>query len=321
MSVQNKTQIAGLSLTGGKKEEAYSSLLEFFPEEKRWFLKSLNHLKDDQDGESIAQWLQQHHITQMVVDFPLSLPSCQICDLDCPGVNLCSFDEVELVKKRIHDLIEEDQQLHSEGPKSYERGRVAQAQIEFYRDILQKEVNDPILSKSFKRKLKKGYLPYWNRPIDFWVWLHYYDYLLYFFKYSFDSFANSSFMLLSRFVYLKKHFPSNLKLFESDRYLCLLELHKAKLLGQSHLLELKSFEGSVGARIKILQEIEKKLGIFIYDKDLTTLIYKPKAFYSFLMAVVGQRAILEDIYDLPDWASREQKDQFIVPKFGKKHDS
>ena len=60
------------------------------------------------------------------------------------------------------------------------------------------------LDKSFRRKLKNGYAPYWNRPIDFFVWSNFYTPLMKLFNYSFDSFGRSSLMLNYKFTYLKK---------------------------------------------------------------------------------------------------------------------
>jgi hypothetical protein len=314
---ENKINIAGVSLKGGRRDQFYFSLLEYYPNNQRWFLRSLLHVSDDEstDGnEAIKNWIDDHHITKLVVDTPLSLPPCHTCQLECPGISQCCAPEVAEVQKRIADVLSRDEALIKANPKGYERERVKDQGFKHLRDDLQKTPVDPLLSRSFKRRLKKGFLAYWNRPIDYWVWKYYYDALLSLFKHSYDSFGTSSFMVLSRFNYLKKHFPSFLQVYEGNVLICLTELLRSKILMKKDLLHLNDFEGSEQSRLTIIREIEQHFKLFIYDKDLELLVKTPRAFDSFILSVIGLQALAGQVRPLPKWVGSDQS-SFLVPYF------
>jgi hypothetical protein len=75
-------------------------------------------------------------------------------------------------------------------------------------------------------------------------------------------------------------------------------------------------EQSAIGRLEIIKAVEKKLNIFIYDHDLELLIKNPKAFDSFLLALVGERLITKKTVPLPSWALA-QNVSFVVPDFSK----
>lgn len=306
-----------MSIGGGKKENFFFCLLEFFEEKNRWFLTSLKDVKEE-EAESrddvIADWVTNSNLEHLFVDFPLTKPACETCELVCPGVVNCHHPVVVNVRTLMQDLLDEDKRLKSENPKKYEQERNEDDEVQYTKSVLAKETTDHILSKSFKRKLKKGYVPYWNRPIDFWVWENYYDQLLKTFDISYDSFGNVSVMLLYKFQYLLKHLPRELKIFESQTTIILLELYRANIITKKDLLEIQDINLNTLARVKIAKKIEKKLGIFIYEKDLELISKKSKAFDSFLLAVAGHRMISGKNRVIPDFANTDQS-RFTVPDF------
>ena len=309
--------IAGMSMKGGRKDNFYFCLLEFYPDSDRWFLKSLLQVKDEEgrDGDdAVREWIEDFNLRRLVVDFPLSSPACHTCQLDCPGVEACPRPEVSPVRERIKRLLQEDMEILEHHPKTYERKRNMDDEIDVSRDILDKEAHEHILSRPFKRRLKKGFLPYWNRAIDFWIWRHYYDQLLDIFNSSYDSFGNTSLMLISRFSYLRRHFPNDLELFESNAPVILIELLRSKIIARKDIDLLSDIEFGVEARLDIIKKIEKKLAIFIYDRDLEILARQPRAFESFLMAVAGQNIQIGKNRKTPDWTGPEQT-KFIAPNF------
>ena len=311
--------VAGMSIGGGKKENFFFCLLEYFEAENRWFLSSLNDVKEEESiskDDVITDWIEKSNLEHLIVDFPLTKPACETCDLECPGISKCHHPVVTEVKELMVALLDEDKQLQSENPKKYEQERNKDDEVHFTKSVLEKETTDHILSKSFKRKLKKGYVPYWNRPLDFWIWKNYYDQLLKTFDISYDSFGNVSIMLLYKFHYLLRHLPSDLKIFESNVPIILLELYLAGIVSKKHLLELQDINLNTLARIKIAKEIEKSLKIFIYEKDLELISKKPKAFDSFLLAVAGHRLIMQELRDIPGFGVKDNS-KFIVPVFKK----
>jgi hypothetical protein len=313
---KNKS-IAGMSIGGGKKENFFLALLEYFEKEDRWFLTSLNQVKDEDvkdNDDAITNWVLEHNLEQLVVDFPLTQPQCDTCALKCPGTKQCSDPSVVIIRDLMSQLLDEDNKNAKTNPKKYEQTRVASDQVDVTRSLFAKETYHHMLSKAFKRKLKKGFLPYWNRPIDFWIWHNYYDQILSTFNQSYDSFGNVSMMLVQRFKYLKRHFPKSLSLYESNVHICLVELYRAEIISKKILNELFDLNLAPLSRLRIAKEIEKKLNVFIYDKDLELIAKHTKAFDSFLLSVVGLAKIKGKLHSIDGFDVKDQPD-FIAPVF------
>ncbi len=178
------SNIGSLSMKGGRNDNFYFCLIEYYPDSKRWFLKSLLSVKDEEaldNDDAIHAWINNFNVKQLVVDFPLSKPASESSSPE---------ESIKVVRQKIRDLLNEDQKLISTNPKKYEQERNKADEIVYNRDVFLKETAHHLLSRSFKRRLKKGFLPYWNRALDFWVWKYYYDQILELFNTSFDSFGN-----------------------------------------------------------------------------------------------------------------------------------
>ena len=249
------------------------------------------------------------------MDFPLSRPACHNCTLKCPGISKCPVGEVEKVREDIASILEIDRKMEAKNPKEYERRRNSEDLVEFYRDTFEKEPQDFMLSRSFKRRLKKGFIPYWNRSLDFWIWCTYHDQLLELFNTTFDSFGNTSLMMLSRFSYMKRHFPEECQFYEGHINLTLLELLKSGIILKKDILNLTDLDLGVEARLDIVKKIENKLGIFIYDHDLEVIVKNIRAFDSFLLAVSGLQKAKGNARQMPDW-THPHITNFILPSFG-----
>jgi hypothetical protein len=311
-----KIHIAGMSIGGGKKENFFFSLLEYFPDQDRWFLSKFHQLRDENvtdSNEAITNWIKDYNLKQFVIDFPLSRPACPNCTLECPGIESCHDESVTTIRSKMGELLAEDKKLQDKDPKQYERDRIKQEEIHFKKDEFQAESDEHLLSKSFKRRLKKGYLPYWNRPVDFWIWTRYYNQLLNLFKVSFDSFGDVSMMLLARYNYIQRHIPSDLEMFQSDVRIALLEMYRAKVVTKKNLIDLNDFSVAATTRLMIIESIEKKLNVFIYKNDLDLIVQNPKAFDSFILSIVGKQFIQKKCWDIPDWATANAN--FIAARF------
>lgn len=314
-SVRN---VAGMSLGGGRKENFFFALLEYYPEKNRWFLKSLHQVKDEEirdRDEIIAGWVHQYGLHQLVVDFPLSRPPCEsACIQGCKGSNHCPRPQVVEVREEMQKLLDQDALYYEENPKKYEQDRNTSQEVDYSRNILKKNTDEHMLSRAFKRKLRKGFVPYWHRPVDFWVWKNYYDQLLEVFKTSYESFGNVSVMLLARVNYLLRHLPRYLTMYESNTQICLLELYRARIVSKSTLLQLFDLDLASTAREQIIKNIEHHMAIFIYDNDIETITRNSQAFESFLLAVVGQRMLMNGLREIPAWGNTDGGN-FIVPSF------
>lgn len=323
MQASKSKSIAGISLGGGKKENFFFCLLEFFEKENRWFLTSLKPVREEvnlSQDEAITNWVESSDLKKLIVDFPLSKPPCESCDLDCPGEQNCHHPVVTEIRSQMQQLIDEDSKLQKENPKKYEQEREEDNKVDYSRSVLYKETAHHILSKSFKRKLKKGFVPYWNRPVDYWIWKNYYDQLLGTFNVSYDSFGTVSVMLLHKFHYLLRHLPQDLSIYESDPLIILIELYRAKIITRKHLMELQDIDLNTLARVRIAKEIESKLNIFIYKNDLELISKNPKAFESFLLAIAGQALIQKNNRQIPAFGQKDTS-RFIAPLFCENNDN
>lgn len=304
-------------MKGGRRDQFFFCLLEYFEEENRWFLRSLLQVKDEEGltgDEAIRTWIEKFQVSKMVLDFPLSQAACATCLLDCPGSHKCPEPSVVEVRKRMQAILDHDDHLNKSNPKKYEQDRNWEDMFEYGRDLDDRPATNYMLSRAFKRRLKKGFLPYWNRALDFWVWCHYYNQLLEIFNLSFDSFGNTSLMVQSRFNYLRRHFSDDLELFESNGPMILIELLRSDIILKKDLHNLSDIELGIEARLDIVRKIEKCLNIFIYDHDLELLVRNPRAFDSFLLSLAGQNKLMGLEAELPDW-TRPQEISFIAPLF------
>ncbi len=302
--------IGSLSMKGGRNDNFYFCLIEYYPESKRWFLKSLLPVKDEEvnhNDDAIHAWIQNFDVKQLVVDFPLSKPA-----IEC---NSNAEKNIQTVQEKIKTLLDEDQKLINQNPKKYEQDRNKSDEIVYNRDIFSKETSHHLLSRSFKRRLKKGFLPYWNRTLDFWVWKYYYDQILEMFNTSFDSFGNVSLMVLFRFDYIKRHFPKAVELFEANAQIIIVELLRSKIILRKDVELLSDMDLGLETRLETIKKIESKLDIFIYNHDLEILVKNPRAFDSFLLALAGQNVLMGRNRELPDWTAPEET-KFIIPDFG-----
>lgn len=302
------SNIGSLSMKGGRNDNFYFCLIEYYPDSKRWFLKSLLSVKDEEaldNDDAIHAWINTFNVKQLVVDFPLSKPASESSQPE---------ESIKTVREKIKDLLGEDQKLINTNPKKYEQERNKADEIVYNRDIFLKETAHHLLSRSFKRRLKKGFLPYWNRTLDFWVWKYYYDQILELFNTSFDSFGNVSLMVLYRFNYIKRHFPQEVELFEANEQIILVELLRSKIIMKKDVAMLTDIDLGIEVRLETIKKIENKLDIFIYNHDLEILVKNPRAFDSFILALAGQNVLQGKNRKLPDWTLPDET-KFIIPNF------
>lgn len=98
-------RFAGVALGGGKTDKTAVAVLEFYPDQKRVFLRSLRD-KISGRGEVSADEALYEVLTQeekdlsvVALDAPLQLPKCLRCELVCPGVQGCKEVEVKWMRE------------------------------------------------------------------------------------------------------------------------------------------------------------------------------------------------------------------------------
>ncbi|MBF0360173.1 MAG: hypothetical protein HQK49_04140 [Oligoflexia bacterium] len=311
-----RKKVAGIALCSGKNEKMFLCLFEYFGIDDRWFLTNVLELNDDSDNkEDLLTIINEHSLKNIVVDFPLTLPACQNCTLKCPGHQQCIDPNILFIRKEINTLLTTDKEKRSNHPKQYENDRVNDNLVDVHRNYLNKKSSDYLLSKPFKRRITKGVTPYWNRSIDFYIWLNYYDPMLNLFNLVYDSFSNSSLMKQFRYLYWKKFYPHDLFIFESNIHLILIEMLRNKIISQIDLKKINSanINDANLAREHVIDSISSNTNIFIYETDKELLIKNPKAFQSFILGIAGRYITSNRIAKLPEWTNNHLCN-FIIPQ-------
>lgn len=97
-------RFAGISLGGGKTDKTAVAILEYYPDQKRVFLRSLRD-KVSAKGEVSADEALYSILTEdekdlklIAFDVPLQMPSCIRCTLPCPGVEKCQVPAVKWMR-------------------------------------------------------------------------------------------------------------------------------------------------------------------------------------------------------------------------------
>jgi hypothetical protein len=308
-----KSKIAVMSFRGGQKNSFSFCLLEYFQENKRWVVSSLFDSKSSKQqsvDEIVADWIKEKDVEILTVDFPRTFPPCHSCEISCPGFKSCTVLDVNEITFKIRELLIVDSSEERENPKKYEQDRNRDTMFDYSKDILSKDAADYMLSRSFKRRLKKGFVPYWNRGVDFYIWYYYYDQLLELFNSSFNSFGNASYMILSRFSFIEKNIPAKTKIAEAVNKILLIELLRKKIITKKSILDLSSLEHVREARVSIIEKIEAHFNIFMYEYDLERIANNHRYFDAFLMSLNGLLLAENRNRTLPSWAG---VDSFIIP--------
>ena len=308
----NSKKVRAIHFSGGKSGQYTGVQLEFFEKNNRWALTSLFSTDDigaRHREDSLIDWMKENPADFTVVNVNDSHPICETCTLSCPGEKSCPQEEVVDVRRKISEILQSDLEHEKKSPKEYERKREGQDSFPNNREIFFKDQLSIPLDKPFKRKLKNGYAPYWNRPIDFFVWSHFYTPLMKLFNYSFDSYGRSSLMLNYKFTYLKKRLGPSEQFLESNIYVVLLQLLKSKKISKKTLDGLRfDDEEFIDNKMKLIQELEKNLGIFIYEIDEDLLLTVPRAIMALLLGISGISKSLSKNLETPD-------PSYIIPSF------
>ncbi|MFZ4404289.1 MAG: DUF429 domain-containing protein [Pseudobdellovibrionaceae bacterium] len=88
----------GISVTGGKADRNFLSVLEYFPEHKKIFLsKIFDKIKGDDQSSAdlkIFDLLKQIKPEIIAVDNAVNFPLCLTCQLQCPGYEDCKESHI-----------------------------------------------------------------------------------------------------------------------------------------------------------------------------------------------------------------------------------
>ncbi|MCM2280716.1 MAG: DUF429 domain-containing protein [Bdellovibrionaceae bacterium] len=94
-------RFAGVSLSGGKTDRTAVAVIEYYPQQKRIFLRSLREKVRAEGDVSADQHLHmiltesEPGLEAVAFDVPLQLPKCMRCQLKCPGVERCKVPEIK----------------------------------------------------------------------------------------------------------------------------------------------------------------------------------------------------------------------------------
>jgi hypothetical protein len=106
-------RFAGVSLAGGKTDKTAVAVIEYYPDRKRVFLRSLRERIRTDDGQTSDQALihvlteEEKELDSIAFDVPLQLPKCVRCEIECPGYEKCREPEIKWMNE-VHKEREKD---------------------------------------------------------------------------------------------------------------------------------------------------------------------------------------------------------------------
>jgi hypothetical protein len=98
-------RFAGVALGGGKTDKTAIAILEFYPDQRRVFLRSLREKISSSANVSADEVLisilndEEKDLALIALDVPLQLPKFIRCQLKCPGVERCREPEVKWMRE------------------------------------------------------------------------------------------------------------------------------------------------------------------------------------------------------------------------------
>lgn len=98
-------RFAGVALGGGKTDKTSVAVIEFYPDQRRIFLRSLRD-KIGGKGEIPSDEMfldvlmkEERALEMIAFDVPLTLPKCIQCRLRCPGVEKCRVPAIKWMRE------------------------------------------------------------------------------------------------------------------------------------------------------------------------------------------------------------------------------
>lgn len=97
-------RFAGVSLGGGKTDKTAVAVIEYYPDKKRIFLRSLRDKVSAHGDISADEALHtlltdvETGLESVTFDVPLQLPPCIRCQLKCPGLRECGEPEIKWMR-------------------------------------------------------------------------------------------------------------------------------------------------------------------------------------------------------------------------------
>jgi len=258
-------RILGLELSGAKNNRTTLAVMEYFPKEKKIFLRDLIEKlgpseKDSADAllvREIKNWVRKNDV--LVTSAGLTLPPCLPCGKTCRKPDSCTLPEARWMRqfhKKVTGV------SRPEGPRI------------------------------------RDFTSYTQRPVELWLRYSILSKLHPTLRFDIDeTLGGSRGPLTARMVYLKP-FLKGLKLLEASPKLTLSRLADPLHLSKRSLRTYRSLESGASARREILEHITQAFDLFIYTKDLRRLRDSLPVFDAFICAITGYLSITNQV-ELP----------------------
>jgi hypothetical protein len=254
LSFRQKLQLvrlAGVALGGGKTDKTAVAVIEFYPDQKRVFLRSLRERisgsvtgkvagRDETTADDVLCEILNHDekdLSLIAIDAPLQMPKCVRCRLPCPGVKECRELEIKWLRE-----------VHRR------RERV--------------------------KRPNKMFTPYTERVVEVYIA----NELEEPFHPSHALGANAA-PLTARADVLRRRLTT--PLIEVYPKLSLWRIGMALNIQKSHLRFHRHAVDSDEARLYILKKLIEKEIAFVYQQDLRTMVEQDIAFEAFLCALTA----------------------------------
>jgi hypothetical protein len=246
----------GLELAGTKSGRTALAVLEYYPKEKKLFLRDvLDRLPPSTPLESTDEALvqsiesQKPHLKRIGVNVPLDLPPCLPCTKKkCPFPTHCTVPEVAWMREQIYRA----HPLRRRAFASREVTPYTQRPVEVW------------LRHSLLPKLPEAIRPEVSE-------IH-------------EALGANQAPLTARLQFLKRHFSGSNWVEVWPKLSIALVAHQTLQLSPRILSSYRHLEQGIDAREEILHQLQKHTDLFIYDRDLKKLCHHLPAFDAFFCA-------------------------------------
>jgi hypothetical protein len=238
----------GLDLAGAKNQKTALAVLEYYPKEKKIFVLDIyERISGDQPLLELIEELEPG-IARLGVNVPLNLPPCIPCSRKtCPTQTKC-----------------------------------IDSAVKWMRDFTKKAQKSSDLKETGLKVLE--FTPYTQRPVELWIRYQVLPKLPPSHRFEVDeALGGTKAPLTARMNYLKRHLHK-LPLAEVWPKLAV-ALFAVDLGIQKRIVsKYRQLEEGIHAREEIIEELARKHGLFIYERDIAKLSHSLAAFDAFICA-------------------------------------
>ena len=307
----NKRRFLGIHLAGAKSDRTCMVVFDVFDDDensKHFLVDVVDRISANELGEAADENLISSisdlngPVTAIGMDAPLTLPPCLTCTLPCPGTTKCEVPEVKWLRQEQRTRIE----LSRKGKRVKPIAPYVERPVDVYLRSLvggivkrleeeaercDEEKKKEILSEDEGKSAESAFeetLPFVNVT---------------------EAIGATTAMRAARATFLKKHLIDEIgnpiSLYEVNPTLSIAALKDGFSLYRRDLRLYRSLSQGAQIRLEILDRLNEQGKVFLYQRDVETLVGSLPAFDAFICAYTAFLADSGETESEPEMFPRE----------------